>query len=64
MLETVNIFRNSRNNYKDNEIKLDTAEYCMGRHSYGKLTLTGYSSFLDDAYITERDKTDPTVWSY
>ena len=36
----------------------------MGRHSYGKFTLTGYSSFLDDAYITERDKTDPTVWSY
>ena len=27
----------------------------MGRQSYGKFTLTGYSSFLDDAYIRERE---------
>ena len=58
--QTVDIFRNRWNNYKDNARKFDRGEHCMQRHLYEHFTLAGHFGFLHDVSITLIDKTDPS----
>ena len=58
--QTVDIFRNGWNNYKDNARQFDRGEHCMQRHLYEHFTLPGHSGFLHDVSITLIDKTDPS----
>ena len=58
--QTVDIFRNRWNNYKDNARKFDRGQHSMQRHLYEHLTLPGHSSFLHDASFPLVDKTDPS----
>ena len=44
--QTVDIFKNRWNNYKDNARKFDRGEHCMQRHLYEHFTLAGHSGFL------------------
>ena len=57
--QTVDIFRNRWNNYKDNARKFDRGEHFMQRHLYEHFTLPGHYGFLHDASITLIDKTNP-----
>ena len=62
--QTVDIFRNRWNNYKDNAIKFDRGgEHCMQRHLHEHFTLPGHSGFLHDVSIRLIDKTDPSCSS-
>ena len=56
--QTVDIFRNKWNNYKNNVRKFDRGEHCMQRHFYEHFILPGHSGFLQDVSITLIDKTD------
>ena len=58
--QTVDIFRNRWNNYKDNARKFDRGEHCMQKHLYEHFTLPGHSGFLHDVSVTLIDKTDPS----
>ena len=58
--QTVGIFRNSWNNYKNNARKLDRGEHCIQRHLYEHSTLPGHSGFLHHVAITLIDKIDPS----
>ena len=55
--QTVEIFRNRWNNYKDNARKLDKGEHRMQRHFCEHFTLTAHSGFLHDVSITLIGKT-------
>ena len=62
--QTVDIYRNTWNNYKDNTGKFDRGEHCMQRYLYEHFTLPGHSGFLHVS-ITDKtkltlDKTDPS----
>ena len=58
--QTVDIFRNRGNNYKNNARKFIRGEHCMQRHLHEHFTLPGTSGFLHDVSITLIDKTDPS----
>ena len=57
--QTVDIFRNRWNSYKDIARKFDRREHYMQRHLYEHFTLRGHSGFLHDVSITLIDKIDP-----
>ena len=57
--QTVDIFKNKWNNYKDNTRNSYRGEHCMQRHLYEHFTLAGHSGFLH-VCITLIDKTDPS----
>ena len=57
--QTVDEFRHRWNNYKDNAKKFERNEHCKQRHLYEHFNLAGHSGFLNDAYVTLIDKTDP-----
>ena len=56
--QTVDIFKNRQNNYKDNARKFDRREHCMQRHLYKHFTLPEHSGFLHNVSITLIDKTN------
>ena len=58
IVQTVDEFRNRRNNYKDNATKFERGEHCMQRHLYEHFNLPGHSGFLNDVSVTLIDKTD------
>ena len=58
--QTVDIFRNRWNNYKDNARKFDRREHCIQKHLYKHFTLPGHCGFLHDVSVTLIDKTDPS----
>ena len=58
--QTVEIFRNRWNNYKENARKFDRGEHFVQKHLYEHFTLPGHSGFLHDVSVTLIDKTDPS----
>ena len=57
--QTVDIFGNRWNNYRDNARKFDRGEHCMQRHLYEHFTLPGHAGSLHVS-ITLIDKTEPS----
>ena len=56
--ETIDLFRNRWNNYKDNARKFDRKVSCMQEHLHKHFQTEGHKGFLNEASITLIDKTD------
>ena len=57
--QTVNEFRHTWNNYKNNARKFERGEHCMQRHLHEHFNLSSHSRFLNDVSVTLTDKKDP-----
>ena len=57
--QTIDIFRNRWNNYKNIAKKCDRGEHCMQRQLHEHFTVPGHSGFIHDVSITLIDKNDP-----
>ena len=57
--QTVDEFRHTWNNYKDNPRKSERGEHCMLRHLSEYFNLPDHSGFLNDVSVTIIDKTGP-----
>ena len=56
--ETIDLFCNWWNNYKDNARKFDRKESCMQEHLYKHFQMEGHKGFLNETSVTSIDKTD------
>ena len=56
--ETIDLFCNWWNNYKDNARKFDRKEFCMQEHLYKHFQTEGHKGFLNETSVTSIAKTD------